>query len=65
MLQKLESGSTKINTSQLQLGIGTPEKEILYIEKSSVVEDELKQLDINTLTPMEALMKLDELKKKL
>lgn len=65
MLQKLESGSTKSNTSQLQLGIGAPEKEILYIEKSSVVEDELKQLDINTLTPMEALMKLDELKKKL
>jgi DNA mismatch repair protein MutS len=64
MLQSLETGHKKNTVSQLQLGIGNPEKEIIYIEKSSPVEDELKKLDINTLTPMEALMKLDELKKR-
>lgn len=65
MLQSLETGHKKNTVSQLQLGIGSPEKEIIYIEKSSLVEDELKKLDINTLTPMEALVKIDELKKKL
>ena len=65
MLQSLETGHKKNTVSQLQLGIGNPEKEIIYIEKSSLVEDELKKLDINTLTPMEALVKIDELKKKL
>ena len=62
MLKKLE----KWISSTIQLQIGTLEKqqEIIYIEKDSEVENILKALDINTLTPMEALMKLDELKKR-
>lgn len=66
MLHTHETTSGKqANVLQLQIWIESPEKEVLYIEKNSLVEDDLKRLDINTLTPMEALMKLDELKKKL
>lgn len=65
MLQKLEQWHKKGSSSQLQLGLGNPEREVIYIEKNSPVEDELQKLDLNTMTPMEALMKLDELKKKI
>jgi DNA mismatch repair ATPase MutS len=36
-----------------------------YIEKESEVEDLLAQIDVNNLTPMDALNKLNELKRKL
>lgn len=62
MLKKLEKWVS--STIQLQLGSLEKEQEIIYIEKDSEVENILKALDINTLTPMEALMKLDELKKR-
>jgi DNA mismatch repair protein MutS len=65
MLQTHENENKKGSVAQLQIGLWNPEREIIYIEKNSPVEDDLKKLDINTLTPMEALMKLDELKKKL
>lgn len=41
-------------------GIGTPE--IKIVEKESHVENILKKIDVNNMTPMEALNKLSELK---
>ena len=37
----------------------------LFEARESEVEKELKQLDVESLTPLEALTKLDELKKRL
>lgn len=41
------------------------EPEVRIVEKHSKVEEELKNLDLNNFTPMEALNKLFELKKEL
>lgn len=65
MLKKLElshNGSSK----QLSLWIdkGSKEVEIVYIDKDSEVENMLKEIDINSLTPIDALNKLQELKQK-
>lgn len=42
--------------------IAAEEPEIVYKEKDSVVENKLKEIDVNNLTPMEALNLLNELK---
>ena len=39
--------------------------EVKIIEKESEIENEIKNLDLNSLTPLQALMKLEELKKKM
>ena len=39
--------------------------ETVFEALESEVEKELKQLDVDSLTPIEALQKLDELKKRL
>ena len=36
----------------------------LFSEKETALKKELKELDVNELTPLEALSKLDKLKKK-
>ncbi|MGB2111158.1 MAG: hypothetical protein ACPHY8_04865, partial [Patescibacteria group bacterium] len=45
-------------------GIGTPEIKVVekIVEKESQVENILKKIDVNNMTPMEALNKLSELK---
>lgn len=63
MLLKLEKSHT---WKQLDLwSFSLPEIEIKIIEKESPILDELKQLDINNLSPFEALNKLYEIKNKL
>lgn len=58
MLKSLE----KKHNKPLQENIFSFEPEIKYLEKDSLVEKELKSLDLNNLTPLEALNKLYELK---
>lgn len=65
MLRKLEL-SHNSNSKQLSLWIdrGSKEVEVIYIDKDSEVENMLKEIDINSLTPIDALNKLQELKQK-
>lgn len=51
--------------SPLQQWLFSVEPEVKIIEKESKIEEELKRLDLNNFTPMEALNKLFELKSKL
>ncbi|NDK08497.1 DNA mismatch repair protein MutS [Candidatus Gracilibacteria bacterium] len=65
MLRKLElshNGSSK----QLSLGIdkSCKEVEVVYMEKDSEVENMLKEIDVNSLTPIDALNKLSEIVQK-
>ncbi|MCH7819072.1 MAG: DNA mismatch repair protein MutS [Candidatus Marinimicrobia bacterium] len=46
----------KESVSEYQIGI--------FDEKEAKLKDELKELDLNSMTPLEAMAKLDELKKK-
>lgn len=62
MLKLLELEHSKISWTQLSL---TAEPIIEYVEKESEIEQLLKQIDVNNLTPMEALNKLNELKRRL
>ncbi|MFK7780442.1 MAG: DNA mismatch repair protein MutS [Candidatus Gracilibacteria bacterium] len=62
MLKMLELEHAKISGTQLSL---SAEPVIEYIEKDSEVEKLLKQIDVNNLTPMDALNKISELKNKL
>jgi len=51
--------------SQMSLGISpVVEEKVVYKEKTSEVEELLKNLDVNHLTPMQALNLLGELKGK-
>lgn len=63
-LEKEELG--KIVQKSQQLGIFM-EPQVLekIIHKPSLIEEELRNLDVNTLTPLDAIQKLDELKKKI
>jgi len=66
MLRKLElshNGSSK----QLSLWIDNSckEVEVVYMEKDSEVENILKEIDVNSLTPIDALNKLSELVQKI
>lgn len=64
MLVKLEAKGE----GSAQLGLNFEprqvEPEIKYIEKESQIENDIKMLDVNNLTPLEALNKLYELKNK-
>lgn len=62
MLHKLENEHQIAFGGQMQLGTTIREK-VIYKEKESKLEQELSRLDINTLTPIQALQKLDELKR--
>lgn len=64
MLKKLELEHKKIGQIQLQMG-EFKEVEVMYKEKQSQLEEDLKILDINNLTPIEAMNLLMEMKKKL
>lgn len=62
MLKLLETWHNSAFWNQLTLWTQTI---VEYVEKDSEVEKELKHLDLNNLTPMEALSKLNELKNKI
>lgn len=66
MLRKLEL-SHNSSSKQLSLGIdkSCKEVEVVYVEKDSEVETILKEIDVNSMTPIEALNKLSELKQKI
>lgn len=64
MLRKLEIEHKKASQIQLQLW-EYKEVEVIYKEKISEVEEELKSITLDHMTPLEALMKLSELKKKI
>jgi len=65
MLKLLELEHNKSWWKQLSIWNIEIEKEIEYIEKKSQIEEELKNLDLNNLSPLEALNKLNEFKGKL
>ncbi len=64
MLKKLELSHNNSHIKQLTLWIESKEKEVevVYIEKDSEVENKLKEIDINSLTPIQALNLISELK---
>jgi DNA mismatch repair ATPase MutS len=66
MLNSLES--KELSNSQLSFGDFDKKVEekviIKEIEKKSEVEEKLKHIDLNNLTPIEALNLVNELKKK-
>lgn len=66
MLKKLELEHSRVFWNQLTLW---SEKVVEIVEKEvyrdSEVEQELKKIDVNNLTPMQALSKLNELKSKI
>ena len=64
MLHVLESDNNKVS-KQLSLWTMIPEPEVKVVEKESLIDEDLKKVDINSLTPIEALNKLSELKGKL
>ena len=63
MLKKLELSHKNIWTNQLKIWEIFSEPEIKIIEKKSEIEEKIKNLDINNLSPIEALNFLNELKK--
>ncbi len=62
MLKMLELEHAKISWTQLSL---SAEPVIEYVEKESEIDKLLKDIDVNNLTPMEALNKINEMKSKL
>jgi hypothetical protein len=64
MLRELEK--SHLQTAQMSLGNFSPEPEVQVVEKivekESQVEKLLENIDVNSLTPLEALNKLSELK---
>lgn len=64
MLQKLELEHKKVWQVQLQIG-DFKEVEVIYKEKKSEVEEELKNIEVDGMTPLEALNAIASLKKKL
>lgn len=62
MLKLLELEHSKISWTQLTF---SEEPTVEYIEKDSEVENLLKDIDVNNLTPMQALNKINELKSKI
>ena len=62
MLKILEQ-EHRTSFKQLSFGISN-EAEIKIVKEKSKIEEELKNLDLNDLTPIEALNKLNELKNK-
>ncbi len=63
MLKKLEKSHRNISTNQLTMWEIFSEPEIKIVEKKSEMEEKIKSLDINNLSPIEALNFLNELKK--
>ncbi|QFR39461.1 DNA mismatch repair protein MutS [Candidatus Gracilibacteria bacterium 28_42_T64] len=66
MLRQLEQEHSKASQMSLgSMGNRVSEPEIQYIEKKSEVEEELENIDVNNLTPVEALNLLSNLKGKM
>lgn len=53
----------KIANHQIGSGANRNQLDLFGIDKQSHVEEELKKMDLNNMTPLEALIKLQELKK--
>jgi DNA mismatch repair protein MutS len=64
MLRKLELEHKWEKISQLSLGDFGYKKEIEIIREKSEVEEEIKNIDVNNITPIDALVILQGLKKK-
>ena len=67
ILEHLEENSTKEHLADKARGIGKvkhPRQMFLFADKPHPVVEELKGLDIDKLSPIEALMKLKEMKEK-
>ena len=65
MLKKLESENNPIQKQMFLWDLSNTKPQIEYIEKESDIEKQLKELDINNLTPIQALNKISELKSKI
>ena len=69
ILHDLESSRTKANLSETQSIVTKPNLQIKLAEaipeQERQVYDEIKKLDINTLSPIECMMKIAEWRKKL
>jgi len=67
MLKMLELEHNKISATQMLLWVS--DKEVEVVEKKviceSIIEQELKKINVNELTPIEALNKINELKSKI
>ena len=67
ILHTLEQNSTKEHLSRKAKGPGKvrrPDQLFLFGERPHPVVDELKELDIDRLSPLDALVKLKEMKEK-
>ena len=60
--QPTSAGTTRAAKETEEDGFGTPD---LFSNRNAAVTEELKNLDLNTFTPLEALTKLYELKNKI
>lgn len=65
MLKKLEVEHSGGAVYQLTLDNTTYTPEVQIIEKESKVEEAVKQIDVNNMTPIDALLFLQDLKKKI
>jgi DNA mismatch repair protein MutS len=67
MLKILELEHNKISATQMLLWVNEPEVKIIEKEvfRNSKIEQELKNIKIEELTPIDALNKLNELKNKI
>jgi len=64
VLEELESGSPKTGTTPRENNTGAPDAISIFDIEGSNIISELKNLDVNTMTPIEAMGKLYELAKK-
>lgn len=65
MLYKLEKDSNNVKKQMFLWDFKDKDIEVKYIEKESEVEKELKKIDLNNITPIDALNKISELKNKI
>lgn len=65
MLKLLEYEHNKWESAQLSLGSINVEPEVKIVKEKSKIEEELKNIDINSLTPIDALNKISEFKNKI
>ena len=67
ILKKLESSREEHSTANTSVENKTPDMQLSFFQLNDPVleqiRDEVSKTDINTLTPVEALMKLNEIKK--
>ena len=65
MLQKLEQEHNKVFWSQMSIGESLWTPQVEYMEKDSQIEKDIRNLDIDSLTPIEALNLISQFKNKI